>query len=424
MFSNSFVSCLSIGIALLTAPSISFAAPCSTAANWDINAKASDPSVKPLIGSPTSDILLTPAGDGCYRHYQRGSIYWNQQAGTHFVIGAIHGKWSQLGWERGVLRYPVTDELTTPDGRGRYNHFQGGSIYWHPDTGAYEVHGDIRALWSQIGWERSVLGYPVTDETITPDRIGRFNHFQGGSIYWKPNLGPHFIFGAIRNYWASQGYERNSALGYPITNELAPKLGSLDRFQDFENGVLFWKKDSRTAAELGRFPLASRDRADLELEAQNKVAGLMAPYGDKAYIDQAPTIAAVTNYTREGFNGVSNRQIQLDMKIKYKAEFLGIDGLLPDPHTILSLWVSFQPRKTASGTELVMTLTRARMQTHVPAPTSGFISAETINRMLKDDVLNNVIGKPQVMGTVPSTITVLSVKVMPNGDLNTYIAPL
>ena len=58
------------------------------------------------------------------------------------------------------LGYPVTDESGTPDHVGRFNHFEGGSIYWTPQTGAHEVHGAIRALWASLGWERS--GLPPT----------------------------------------------------------------------------------------------------------------------------------------------------------------------------------------------------------------------------------------------------------------------
>ena len=52
------------------------------------------------------------------------------------VKGAIRDKWAELGWERSFLGYPTTDEWPTPDGVGRFNDFQGGSIRWHPDTGA------------------------------------------------------------------------------------------------------------------------------------------------------------------------------------------------------------------------------------------------------------------------------------------------
>jgi uncharacterized protein with LGFP repeats len=77
-------------------------------------------------------------------------------------------------------------EMDLGDGRGRARDYQNGSIYWTPQTGAHEVHGAIRVKWAQLGGHRSFLGYPVTDETGTPDGRGRFNHFEHGSIYCRP----------------------------------------------------------------------------------------------------------------------------------------------------------------------------------------------------------------------------------------------
>jgi len=45
--------------------------------------------------------------------------------------------WAQNGWERSELGFPVSDEMTAPDGVGRQSNFQFGSIYWTPSTGAY-----------------------------------------------------------------------------------------------------------------------------------------------------------------------------------------------------------------------------------------------------------------------------------------------
>jgi len=68
----------------------------------------------------------------------------------------------------------IIDETATPGGTSRYNHFPGGSIYWMPATGAHEVHGAIRNLWSSMGWERSFLGYPTRDELTTEGGVGRY----------------------------------------------------------------------------------------------------------------------------------------------------------------------------------------------------------------------------------------------------------
>ena len=190
------------------------------------------------LGQPTTPELSAPDGVGRYRHFQGGSIYWTPSTGAHEVHGAIRVKWASLGWERSFLGYPLTDESTTPDGIGRYNHFQGGSIYWTPSTGACEVHGAIRGKWASLGWERSFLGYPLTDESTTPDGIGRYNHFQGGSIYWTPSTGAHEVHGAIRGKWASLGWER-SFLGYPTSDELTTEDG-IGRYSEFQHGSIYW----------------------------------------------------------------------------------------------------------------------------------------------------------------------------------------
>src|SRR5262249_33139671 len=117
-------------------------------------------------------------------------------------------QWAALGWERSFLGYPLTDETGAPDGVGRFNHFQGGSIYWTPATGAHEVHGAIREQWAALGWEKSFLGYPLTDETPTDDGSGRYNQFQRGGIRWRPSSGPvvvpeQMIFSPDRNLEAN-----------------------------------------------------------------------------------------------------------------------------------------------------------------------------------------------------------------------------
>jgi hypothetical protein len=103
----------------------------------------------------------------------------------------IDQKYAELGGSQGFLGQPVTEERVAPDGVGHYRHYQNGSIYWSPQTGAHEIHGAIRDKWASLGWERGFLGYPLTDEMGTPDGVGRFNHFQGGYIYWTPERGAY-----------------------------------------------------------------------------------------------------------------------------------------------------------------------------------------------------------------------------------------
>jgi uncharacterized protein with LGFP repeats len=149
-------------------------------------------------------------------------------------MSAIDDKWREIPW----IGAPVDEgagsaEMPTPDGRGRARDFQNGSIYWTPETGAHEVHGAIRVKWAQLGdW----IGYPTTDETGCPDGVGRFNHFERASIYWTPATGAHEVHGAIRDFWASKGWER-SQLRYPISDEQGSPN---NRFSRFEGGFITW----------------------------------------------------------------------------------------------------------------------------------------------------------------------------------------
>ncbi len=158
-----------------------------------------------------------------------------------------------LGGTRSVLGSPVGAELPTPDRVGRYRHYQQGSIYWTPRTGAHEVHGAIRQIWSAHRWESGPLGYPVTDERTAPDRVGRYNHFERGSVYWTPGTGAHEVRGAIRDRWGVLGWE-TSALRYPTSDEYDVPGG---RASDFQGGRIVWDRSTGTT----RVVAASSDAA-------------------------------------------------------------------------------------------------------------------------------------------------------------------
>jgi len=169
---------------------------------------------------------VAPDGAGAYVHYENGSIYYSPETGAHEVRGAIRDKYAALGWERSALGYPISDEIAVggPEGQplaaapGRASHFQYGAIYWQKDIGAHEVHGAIRAKYDELGGlDGSLIGYPLSDEAIAPDEVGRYNHFANGSIYWKPSTGAHWICKAHFEEWSKHRWEQGF-LGYPIAS--------------------------------------------------------------------------------------------------------------------------------------------------------------------------------------------------------------
>lgn len=159
---------------------------------------------------------ISAANGGLKQEFQNGTIYWHTRTGAFEVHGSIRARWLALGGEGSVFGYPTSDETPTPDGVGRFNNFENASVFWHPSTGAFEVHGLIRDRWLAMGGTSSMLGYPMTNESATPDGVGRYNHFQNGSVYWTPATGAHEVYGAIRVRWAELRWERG-LLGYPTS---------------------------------------------------------------------------------------------------------------------------------------------------------------------------------------------------------------
>ena len=76
----------------------------------------------------------------------------------------------------------VLIEGTTPDGRGRYNVYANRSVYYSATSGGWEIYGAIRDYWTSLGWETSALGYPTSNEYDI--RGGRQQNFEHGVLRW------------------------------------------------------------------------------------------------------------------------------------------------------------------------------------------------------------------------------------------------
>ena len=186
-----------------------------------------------LLGPAFAEEQATANGRGRLRHYRDATIYWSPETGAFEVHGAIRQKYTQIGAAEGAFGFPKSDEMDAADG-GKYNHFENGSIYYHPQTGAQAIFGGIRDKWAALGWERSSLGYPQDGEQATADGQGRFVNFQNGLLYWHPQHGGHAVQGRILEEWQRQGAER-SPLGYPTGDE---QIAGRGRRQEFQNGSL------------------------------------------------------------------------------------------------------------------------------------------------------------------------------------------
>ncbi|MGW0455036.1 LGFP repeat-containing protein [Gordonia sputi] len=173
-----------------------------------------------------------PGNTGKRSEFLGGNIYWSTATDAHPVAHDFLTKWGEKGYEAGFMKYPTTDEVVLSDGRRQ--EFQGASIYWSALTGAHNVQGLIRDKWRDIGAESGDFKYPTTDETTTPDGIGRYNSFQGGAVYWSPSTGAQPVTGAIYALWAADNWEAGK-WGYPVAAQYTE--GSSIK-QQFQGGVI------------------------------------------------------------------------------------------------------------------------------------------------------------------------------------------
>jgi peptidoglycan/xylan/chitin deacetylase (PgdA/CDA1 family) len=191
---------------------------------------------KAAVGVPrTAEMVATTSGTAV-QWFASGRIYWKSGLGAFEVRGAILTKYRSLGTVTSFLSFPTTDERGCPDGVGRYNNFQGGSIYWTPTTGAHEVHGAIRTKWASLGWERGFLRYPLSD--VVSVTGGRASQFQGGNVYWSSVTGAHEVHGAILTRYLQLGGS-GSRLGLPVSDVYSISIG---RQSDFQHGSILWNR--------------------------------------------------------------------------------------------------------------------------------------------------------------------------------------
>ena len=140
---------------------------------------------------------------------------------------SIDEKYANFGGALGALGKPISEEVEVGDKRGgKHREFRGdifgmasmnvsimddhsaqfptcsvpkgkttvvnSSIYWSPQTYAHVVQGEIGDYWIKLGGVKSKLGYPIADETYTPDHMGRRSNFEHGEIWWYEDKGAYF----------------------------------------------------------------------------------------------------------------------------------------------------------------------------------------------------------------------------------------
>jgi hypothetical protein len=238
---------------------------------------------------------------------------------------AIEGKAKTLPWIGAV-----SSEFSAA-GNGFIIRYDKADIYYSTETGAHEVHDDIRAKYNAFGAADGILGLPTTDQTPTQDAAGGlFNHFQGGSIYWTSHTGPMVVRGPIRNRWASQGWERSS-FGYPIADYVTRPGTTTEFWAGFQNGAIYSKDnvaDDALVAEIDPQTLTKlvRKTFDTRFKAADEDLGIQG----------GVNVLNVSDWGY-GFWESTPRRITYEINGFYS---IGYPGVIPDP--TFRLQVTFQ----------------------------------------------------------------------------------
>jgi hypothetical protein len=145
-----------------------------------------------VLGEPVNDYYAI--GSGQEQDFTGGSIYWSPTTGTYEVQGAIHTAYEgRFYGPTGILGFPSSNEESIANGRVSYFGVPGcgfasdAAIYYTQATQAHDVRGCIYAEYQHFGGPASALGFPLSDEE--PIAGGHVSYFAGGGCGLSPGSG-------------------------------------------------------------------------------------------------------------------------------------------------------------------------------------------------------------------------------------------
>ncbi|MGN6034883.1 N-acetylmuramoyl-L-alanine amidase [Brevibacterium casei] len=134
-------------------------------------------------GEPTGTERSLSNPDGAYQHFTKGTVYWSSATGAHLNKGGIRTAYGAIGYEKGRLGFPTSDEVTFKyRSNAVYQNFAGGIITYSSTTKGQPLSGGFLGKWKSLGWERSSLGLPTSGE-YTSNGKTRQNFEKGYMTY-------------------------------------------------------------------------------------------------------------------------------------------------------------------------------------------------------------------------------------------------
>jgi hypothetical protein len=387
---------------------------------------------KPLFGQQLTD--LTVHGPQTVTvAFQHGMIAAVKNKGAYGVVTGFYEKWKHAIPKLGL---PSTDIAASASERHQRFYGNGLLVQKLGAPSPLEVQGPILDKYKQLGGAAGWLGCPITDETKTPDGKGVYNHFEHrGSIYFKPTTGAHEVHGLIRDLWASRGWEKDSQLGWPISDETPTQPGSANRYTNFENGVIYWQSGDLEAVALKavtRSPAQMRE--SLATGIADAIKNMPVPDAIADDVDgfQVTSGPAPRNYGLFGSDPpsgpfvtdykVSSSGHTINRRFMFNAGFDIIVSGSADISVDLDLDLEIfwaHASKTAMSRIIGW-----QIKPHVPWPTNWSVGAGTVAKEVDKALQSAAKPKPLPLDKKSldalTLINVLTMKTMPNGSLATF----
>lgn len=201
------------------------------------------------IGKAENGVSIGEAKDGTdllVQNFEGGMIFarykiWDDLESVFAVRREVADVLPDQGWR------PVSRETTTVSSFGRQGTIQRfkvelesgtyeTAVYWdEPDNGVVVVP-EIWNYYSNLGAEKSWLGFPMR-LGMPLSGVRRRQRFEGGTTYWKSGSDPIAVHKALDDY-IFQDHDLLKRLGYPVAEEASLSTGETDRIQFFKGGVV------------------------------------------------------------------------------------------------------------------------------------------------------------------------------------------
>lgn len=194
--------------------------------------------VRGAIGWPVSDQVCDGAGT-CAQEFQAGYLAAPASGNVISVLGGYAARYGQFGGPSGVLGSPTSaaNAISGAEGAGSGQNFSGGQML-SSAAGTFVVSTVIMPTYVSAGWVRGPLGWPTADEVC--NEAGQcVQTFRGGSIA-RTIGGPAYVVngGAISSKYQELGGSAGP-LGAPTSSENPiTGAGTSARGQNFQNGQI------------------------------------------------------------------------------------------------------------------------------------------------------------------------------------------